>query len=131
MKVRLILLLVSFLSFTSAVHADEVDNYIKLRMQKEHIPGLSLAVVRDGRVVKARGYGYANLELSVPATPNTVYQIGSLTKQFTAAAILLLVQEQKVGLDDKISKYLDAPSEMWKEITVRHLLTHTSGLPGE
>jgi CubicO group peptidase (beta-lactamase class C family) len=115
--------------FTSAVHADPVDDYIKLRMQKEHIPGLSLVVVRDRKVIKVKGYGIANLELNVPAAPNTVYQIGSLTKQFTAAAILLLVQENKVGLDDKISKYLDASPETWKDITLRHLLTHTSGLP--
>jgi len=112
-------------------HADKVDDYIRLRMQKEHIPGLSLVVVREGKIIKAKGYGYASLELRAPAMPDTVYQIGSLTKQFTAAAILLLVQEHKVGLDAKISQYLDGTPETWKDITVRHLLTHTSGLPSD
>jgi CubicO group peptidase (beta-lactamase class C family) len=113
------------------VYADRVDDYIQLRMHKEHIPGLSLAVVQDGKVVKTKGYGYANLELSVPATPDTVYQIGSLTKQFTAAAIMLLVQENKIGLEDKINRFLDGAPDTWSDITIRQLLTHTAGLPGE
>jgi CubicO group peptidase (beta-lactamase class C family) len=94
------LLLLGALLCASPVVADRVDDYIQLRMHKEHIPGLSLAVVQNGKIVKTKGYGYANLELSVPATPETVYQIGSLTKQFTAAAILLLVQEHKIWLED-------------------------------
>jgi CubicO group peptidase (beta-lactamase class C family) len=107
----------------------EVDAFIRLRMERERIPGLSLAVVKAGKVIKADGYGMANLELGVPATPSTVYQIGSVTKQFTAAAIMLLVQSNKVSLDGKISEYLDGAPASWKDITVRQLLTHTSGLP--
>src|ERR1041384_4755075 len=71
----------ALLSACSAL-ADKVDDYIRFRMEKEHIPGLSLAVVREGKVIKAKGYGVASLELNAPANPNTVYQIGSLTKQF-------------------------------------------------
>jgi CubicO group peptidase (beta-lactamase class C family) len=112
----------------SVIHADDVDAYIKLRMDKEHIPGLSLAVVKDGKVVKLKGYGTSNLELNVTAAPDTVYELGSMSKQFTAAAILILVQENKIGLDDLIGKYIHEAPETWKAINVRHLLTHTSGL---
>jgi CubicO group peptidase (beta-lactamase class C family) len=124
-------LLLPTLLFPSFVHADQVDAYIELRMGKEHLPGLSLAVLRDGKVLKLKGYGYANLELKVPAAPDTVYQIGSITKQFTATAIMILVQENRVDLDNKISKYISGTPETWKDITVRNLLTHTSGLQSE
>jgi CubicO group peptidase (beta-lactamase class C family) len=105
-----------------------VDGYVKQRMRELHIPGLSLAVVKEGRVIKANGYGLANLETNTPATPETVYKTASLSKPFIAAAVLLLMQEGKIGLDDHISKYLDASPETWKEITIRNLLTHTSGI---
>jgi D-alanyl-D-alanine carboxypeptidase len=107
---------------------DQVDDYVKQRMNELHIPGLSMAVVKEGRIVKASGYGVANIETSSPATPETVYKTASLSKPFIAAAILLLMQEGQIGLDDKVSKYLEGSPESWKEITVRHLLTHTSGI---
>jgi CubicO group peptidase (beta-lactamase class C family) len=97
-------------------------------MKSRRLPGLSLAVVQDGKVVKARGYGYANLELDVPARAETVYQSASVGKQFTSMAVMLLVRDGKIGLDDRASKYLDGAPEAWKEVTVRHLLTHTSGI---
>lgn len=105
-----------------------VDDYVRERMQALHIPGLSLAVVREGKVVKASGYGLANLETNTPAAPETVYKTASLSKPFIASAIMLLVQEGKIGLDDKVDKYLDGSPQTWKEISVRHLLTHTSGI---
>jgi len=105
-----------------------VDAYIRETMRESGIPGLSIAVVKGGKVVKASGYGIANLETNTPATPHTVYKTASLSKQFIAAAIMLLVQEGKVRLDDKASGYLDGSPESWKDITVRHLLTGTSGI---
>ena len=108
--------------------ADQVDDYIREEMKKQHIPGLSFAVVNDGKLVKSGGYGVANVELNAPAKPETVYQLQSITKSFTATGVLLLVEEDKVGVDDKISKHLDGLPDTWKEITVRHLLTHTSGI---
>jgi CubicO group peptidase (beta-lactamase class C family) len=96
-------LILALLLWPFLLHADEVDDYIKHRMKKEHLPGLSLAVLKDGNVVKLKGYGYADLELRVPASPETAYQVGSITKQFTAAAILLLVQEGRINLDDRIT----------------------------
>ncbi|HZS07096.1 MAG TPA: serine hydrolase domain-containing protein [Blastocatellia bacterium] len=110
------------------VQADQIDDYIKSQMQEQHIPGLSVAVVKEGRVVLAKGYGLASVELNAPATAETVYHLASLTKQFTAAAIMLLVQDGKLGLDDKINRYLENPPANWQAVTVRQLLTHTSGI---
>lgn len=113
---------------TVAVRADSIDDFIRTEMQKQRIPGLSLAVIQNGKIVKAEGYGLANLELNTPATPETVYKIGSVSKQFIAAGIMLLVEEGKVRLDDRVSKFLEGTPEAWRDITVRHLLTHTSGI---
>lgn len=114
----------------SSAHADKIDDYFKAEMSKQHIPGISVAVVRDGKLETARGYGLANVELESAVTGNTVFEIGSMTKQFTATLVMMLVEEGKIGLDDKISKYLEGTPETWKEVTVRHLLTHTSGVHG-
>lgn len=129
-SVVLILILCGWAS-SAAAQTDKVDDYVKAQMDLQKIPGLSIAVVRNGEVVKAKGYGLANVELNVAAKPETVYQSGSMGKQFTATAVMMLVEEGKVALDDKISKYLsDSPEswpESWNEITVRNLLTHTAG----
>ncbi|MGH9959420.1 MAG: serine hydrolase domain-containing protein [Pyrinomonadaceae bacterium] len=109
------------------IHSTKVDDFVKAEMQKQHIPGVSLAVVKDGKIVLAKGYGFANLEHQVPVKPETIFQSGSVGKQFTATAVMMLVEDGKIALDDKISKYLTPTPESWKDITVRHLLTHTAG----
>jgi len=106
----------------------DLDPTIRKEMAKRQIPGLSLAIVRDGKVELARGYGMADLELSVPARPGTVYEIGSITKQFTAAAVMQLVEEGRIALDGKITKLVPGLPGAWDGVTVRHLLTHTSGI---
>ena len=78
-----------------------MDNYIKSQMEQHRIPGVALKIIQDGKVVKTAAYGLANLELNVPASPETVFEIGSITKQFTAAGILLLAQEGRLSVDDK------------------------------
>jgi len=113
--------------FTLA-RADEVDVYVGRQLRQLHIPGMSLAIVHDGQVIKAKGYGLANVEWNAPATSDTVYEIGSMTKQFTATAVMMLVEEGKVSLDDKITKYFPAAPETWSHVTIRHLLSHTSGI---
>jgi D-alanyl-D-alanine carboxypeptidase len=100
-------------------------------MARQRIPGLSLAVLKEGKVIKTAAYGYANIELQAPATVETLYGLGSISKTFTAAAIMLLVENGQLGLDDKISKQLASLPPEWAEITVRHLLTHTSGIKEE
>src|SRR6185503_2527225 len=108
--------------------ADEVDTFVAAFIDKHNIPGLSLAVVRDGKVVKAAGYGLANLELGSPATAETAWEIGSITKHFTAEAVMLLVQDGKLGLGDTLGQHLDGVPPAWQPLTLRQLLTHTSGL---
>ena len=105
----------------------KVDDYIKDEMQKQRIPGLSIAVIKSGKIVLVKGYGFANVEHQVPVKAETIFQSGSVGKQFTATAVMMLVEEGKIVLDDRISKYLTEAPESWKEITVRHLLTHTAG----
>lgn len=111
--------------------ADQVDEYINAEMQKRKIPGLALAVVREGKTVKAKGYGLANVELKVPVTPDTVFKIGSVSKPIIAMGILSLVEEGRISLDGKVSRYLEGTPDAWREITVRHLLSHTSGIVRE
>ena len=108
--------------------ADSVDDYVRAVMEKKKIPGVSVAIVRDGKLAKAEGYGFANVELSVPASADTIYQSGSTGKQFTAAGILLLAEDGKLSLDDRLSKHFPDGPSAWHRITIRQLLTHTSGI---
>jgi CubicO group peptidase (beta-lactamase class C family) len=91
-------------------------------------PGCALGIVQDGRLTYSRGYGLASIELGVPITPRTVFDIGSVSKQFTAMAIVLLAQDGKLSLDDEIQKYLPEVPRYLRPVTIRHLLHHTSGL---
>jgi len=105
-----------------------VDDFVQAEMQKQRIPGVSLAVVKNGQIILAKGYGYANVEHNVPVKAETIFQSGSIGKQFTATAVMMLVAEGRINLEEKISKYLGDVPESWQNITVRQLLTHTSGL---
>jgi CubicO group peptidase (beta-lactamase class C family) len=108
---------------------DRIDRYVRAFIERHRIPSAAIAVVHHGRVVKSAGYGSASLELKVPATAQSVYEIGSITKQFTAEAVMMLAAEGKVDLNAPIARYLPDLPAAWAAITVRQLLTHTSGLP--
>ena len=114
--------------FAHAVQpADEVTRVVRAQMEKQHIPGLALLVSRNGVPIREEGFGLASLELKVGVTPKTIFQSGSIGKQFTATAVMLLVEEGKIGLNDPLSKYFsDAPS-WWSGVTIRELLSHTAG----
>jgi len=122
-----VLLALALPSLRSAT-ADQADDYLREQMAQHRIAGAALKVIKTGKDVKTAAYGLANIELNVPATPDTVFEIGSLTKQFSAAGILLLAQEGRVNINDSITRYLKSAPLSWTNITVRHLLTHTSGL---
>ena len=105
-----------------------VDQYMNAEMAKERIPGAEVGVYDRGQILLAKGYGLADIELNVPVKPETVFQSGSVGKQFVSAAVMMLVEEGKVSLDDSITKYFpDAPAS-WKPILTKNLLSHTSGL---
>lgn len=123
--------LAGLLGFASPARAqrDSIDAWAEALLQQRRIPGLALAIVHRGEVVKVKGYGLANVEHNVPTTPATVFQSASLGKQFTAAVVLLLAHDGKLALDDPIARYLSGTPAAWQSITIRHLLTHTSGIP--
>ena len=95
---------------------------------KPDSPGCALAIIKDGRLIYKRGYGMANLELNVPITPQTVFYVGSCSKQFVAFCIALLAQQKKLSLDDDIRKYIPEMPDYGMPITINHLIHHTSGL---
>ena len=120
--------LVVFWTLAAPLLADPIDDFIQARLQSGKIPGIALLVMKDGAIAKQQGYGFANLELRVPVTPDTIFQSGSTGKQFAAAGILLLAEAGKLNLDDRLAAYYpDAPAA-WHRITIRQLLTHTSGI---
>jgi CubicO group peptidase (beta-lactamase class C family) len=120
-------LTISFAAAQSPAANAAVTDYVKAEMQRQHIPGLSLLVVKSGKIVRAEGFGLANVELQVPVKPETIFQSGSVGKQFTATAVMMLVEEGKLRVDDPLTKYFaDAPVS-WKDVTVRELLSHTAG----
>jgi CubicO group peptidase (beta-lactamase class C family) len=107
--------------------AAKVDK-IFARMNTPTSPGCALAVARDGRVVYARGYGMADLDHDIVITPSTVFHVASVSKEFTAAAIVLLAQDGKLSFDDEVRKYIPELPDFGRPITIRHLVHHTSGL---
>ena len=122
------LLIVGLLSSAAlAQSTDKVDDYVQGVMKERKIPGIALLVVQDNKVVLSKGYGFSNVELQVPVKPETVFQSGSMGKQFTAAAVMMLVEEGKIGLEDPLTKYFPEAPAAWKNVTVRQLLSHTGG----
>lgn len=114
---------------TSAPPIDRIDAVVRAEMERQRIPGVAVALVRKGELLTAKGYGLANVEHDVPVTSETIFQSGSLGKQFPSAVVMLLVEDGKVTLDDPLVKYFPDAPEGWRAIRVRHLLTHTSGIP--
>lgn len=106
----------------------KVDEMINAWMQNRHIPGLALAVIREGKIIKLQSYGQANIETGTPVTEESVFMTASLSKQFIATAVLLLQQEGRLSLDDRAAKYIDSLPVSWNEITIAQLLSHTSGI---
>src|SRR5689334_24253153 len=93
----------------------KVDALVQSELRKQHIPGAAVGVYRDGKITRAQGYGLANLEWNAAVTPDTIFQSGSVGKQFTATAVMMLVEEGKVGLDDSIKKYFPDAPEAWND----------------
>ena len=106
----------------------KVDAYIQAAIEHEQFSG-TILIAKDGAPILSKGYGMANYELGVPNSPKTVFKIASLTKQFTAMAIMQLQERGKLNVNDKACRYLDACPAAWQAITIHQLLTHTSGIP--
>jgi CubicO group peptidase (beta-lactamase class C family) len=107
---------------------DSISHFIAHELARQHIPGLSLVILQGDSVVLSRGWGESNVELYVPASDSTIYQSGSMGKQFTAAGVELLAQDGKLSFADPILKWIPEGPAAWQGITIRQLLTHTSGI---
>ncbi len=130
-RLRTILTAILLLIFVSSAIADnKTDAVDKLfsRWDKKDTPGCALAIVKDGKIIYKKGYGLANLELNIPITPQSVFYIGSVSKQFVTMCIAILAKQEKLSLDDDIRKYVPELPDYRPPITVRHLIYHTSGL---
>ncbi len=109
---------------------EKINNFIASKMKESNLPGFSLAIIEQGEVTYSKGYGYKDEVKKLPATKNTLYCIGSVTKSFTALAIMKLYEEDKLCINDEVSKYLDFKFRPFGEpILIKHLLDHTSGIP--
>lgn len=115
----------------AAQRSGAVDSVVAHQMREQHIPGVAVAVVQDGRVVLSKGYGIANLEWQTPVTDRTVFKIASVSKQLIASGVMLLAQEGKLKTSDPVSKYYpDAPAS-WAPLTLAHFMSHTGGVVRE
>ena len=112
-----------------ATIVSQIDSLATAALRNGPVAGLSIAVVKGRDTIVMKGYGLADVENDIPATPQTVYRIGSITKQFTSAAVMQLVEQGKVNLDDDITKYFPGFATHGQRILVRHLMNHTSGIP--
>jgi CubicO group peptidase (beta-lactamase class C family) len=108
---------------------ERIDSFVRAEMERQKVPGVGIGIVKQGKVFLAKGYGFANLEHQVPAGPETLFQSGSLGKQFTAMAVMLQVEAGKLTLEEPLTKFFPEAPASWGTLTVRHLLNHTSGLP--
>ncbi len=109
--------------------ADSIDIFIQNKMQQRRIPGLQLAIVQHGKIIKTGNYGLANLQDSIPVSDKTVFTINSITKAFVGIAIVQLMEAGKITLNAPISQYLTDIPDTWKPVTVQQLLSHVSGIP--
>ena len=117
------------LTSQAASDAARIETFIRAEVARQRIPGAAVAVIRNGQVVLAAGYGESNVEHRAAVTPDTIFQSGSVGKQFTAAAVAWLAEQGKLRYDDALTTFFPDAPQHWKAITVRHLLTHTSGIP--
>src|SRR6187455_1038662 len=109
--------------------AAKADAWIRSEMATRRIPGMAVAVVQDGKMVFEKAYGLANVEFNVPVTTSTRFIIASTTKAWAATAIMMLVQQGKVGLNQPVGELLPGLPPSWQSVPVWRLMSHTSGLP--
>ncbi|RYU93608.1 serine hydrolase domain-containing protein [Emticicia agri] len=120
-----------FLPALAFAQVDSTDIIVKRLMEKQKIVGLSLAIVKNGQPVVNKGYGLANVELNVPVSSESVIRLGSVSKQFFTTAIMHLMQDGKLSIEDSVHKFFPDAPEAWRPIQVKHLMSHSSGLQRE
>jgi CubicO group peptidase (beta-lactamase class C family) len=131
--IKLWILVILSALFVKSNYAQEIEisNYINKTMSERNIPGVSVAVIQDDEVTFMQSFGIANLETNTPVKNESVFQLASLTKPFTALCIMKLVEQGKIGLQNPITTYIDSLPDEYELITVHNLLTHTAGFPDQ
>lgn len=122
-------LFIIFSLFNNIVLADSVDDYFRTAMRESHIPGLQVAIVKNDRILKVASYGLANVQDDVKVDDTTVFNLASITKAFTSVAVMQLVEQGVLKLSSPISAYLSELPETWRKVTLKQVMSHTSGLP--
>lgn len=128
-QISLIFYLIISFNYANAQANEQVEEYISKKMVEKKIPGLQLVVINDNKIEYTTEMGNANVSFSIPVNENTIFSINSIGKIFTATAIMQLVEQKKLNLTDKISIHLTNLPESWNSVTIKQLLSHTSGLP--
>ena len=128
MKRSVFIFIILYLQYSIACSQDEAHRMVKERMASKNIPGMAFLIAKDGKILDEGYYGKANLELDADVTKKSVFAIASMSKTYTAAAVLLMAEKGLLRLDDPVNKYIPEAPDSWKPITIRHLLTHSSGL---
>lgn len=128
-RFRTVIFYLCAIFFANVVYADEVDKFIIDQMTERKIPGLQLSVVRHGEIIKTASYGIANLQDNVAVTDNTVFTLNSITKAFVGVAIVQLIEQGKIDLEASPLEYISDVPQEWGVVTIKQLLSHTSGLP--
>lgn len=129
LKAVLAAMLLSMGLAPTLVRADAIEERVRQEMARGDVPGVAVAILRDGQPVRVEGFGFANIEHQVPVHPDTLFKTGALGMQFTAAGVLLLAEEGKLDLDASVRRYLPELPTSWQPVSLRRMLNHTSGLP--
>lgn len=132
MKINIITFLLLLFHGNTTFSQDKkrkVIDYLKKEMAEQKIPGCQLVVIRDNKIVISEALGIANVPFSVPTKTNTIFSINSIAKVFTSVAVMQLEEQNKLNINDNISKYMDSIPDNWKKVTIKQLMSHTSGLP--
>lgn len=120
-----------FIPATQAQKADAFDNLLAKQLKADSIPGATLLIAKNGKTIKVKGYGRASLENAVPAKPATRYEMASISKPFTATAMMLLIEQGKISLDSSVATYIPNAPDAYKLVTIRQVMSHTGGIPSD
>lgn len=132
MRIKFFVLLIVIFSSNRILSQDkkkEIISYLKKETEEKKIPGCQLVVLKNNKILLSEALGIANVPFSIPVKTNTIFSINSISKVFTSVAVMQLQEQNKLHINDLISRYIDSIPDNWKKITIKQLMSHTSGLP--
>jgi CubicO group peptidase (beta-lactamase class C family) len=117
-----------FLFFSGFIKGDKTDDYVSEKLKQYRIPGAAILVIKDGKIIKKNNYGTYSIEFNLPVTDSSIFPLASVTKIFTSTVVMKLVEQGQLSLDQPVTDFMDSLPDSWKQIRIRHLLSHTSGI---